>query len=181
MSQTENNKTVTVNHESRCEVVYHMITVTHDVTGTQVFSGLQNKFDIPLKCTRHLSRDFRSFIYYWFMGRILFYFINFGALHLVQLILYADLFYYMSHTICSLFQFCYTLLQKTEICQNVGPVNLEHLQCISVIKYFLQHCSTGSITTAKFIYHRTKYFKVVCIIHGDIQPRLGVGVPGVLF
>jgi hypothetical protein len=64
----------------------------------------------------------------------LFYFINFGALDFVQLILNADFFYYISHTICSIFQFFYALLQKTEICLNVGPVSLEQLQCFWVIK-----------------------------------------------
>jgi hypothetical protein len=39
---------LTVNHDSHLEVVYHMIPVTHEITGTQVFSGLQNELDITL-------------------------------------------------------------------------------------------------------------------------------------
>jgi hypothetical protein len=93
--------TVTLNHESHLEVVYHMIPVRHDVTGTQFSSNLQNQLGIsPLIYTKsRLDLDHVFYIYSW--AEFLFYFINFGALDFVQLILNACTFYCISHTVSS--------------------------------------------------------------------------------
>jgi hypothetical protein len=44
------------------------------------------------------------------------------------------------------------------------------LAFIWVLKYVLQDSNRGSFVSVKFIYHRTKDFKVFCITHSGIQP-----------
>lgn len=116
------------------------------------FSGLQNQLYLLLWCTWNLAYDFKPFILTETWAAFLFYCINSWAVDFIQFILNVlHLFYYVRQQIYGLFQLCYRVGQKTEICANVASVSFQHLQFNRVVKYIWLCCGSANIVSIKFI------------------------------